>query len=59
MAGDEIDDVVLQEPLTEFTAVVSVDIFDGNLFLQRTGWNGQRGFRVAIAGTPQDDSRNE
>jgi hypothetical protein len=45
-----IEEVTLQEPLTEFTAQIAVDIFDGNLFLVRVGWNGERDFRVGIAG---------
>ena len=45
-----IEDVVLREPLTEFTATLSVDIFDGNLFLAPIGWNGRRDFVVRVAG---------
>ena len=48
----DTEDATLKEPLTELTAEMSVDIFDGNLVLLRTGWDGMRGFRLALAGAP-------
>lgn len=50
MSAAEIEEVTLREPLTEFTAQLAVDIFDGNLFLRPIGWSGTRGFVIEIAG---------
>ena len=53
MGPPAIEDVVLKEPLTEFTATLSVDIFDGNLFLESVlpGQIGVQTFRLAVAGS--------
>lgn len=45
-----VTEVVLQEPLTEFTAAMSVDIFDGNLRIDEVPYNGCRTFVVTVAG---------
>ena len=38
-----MDTVILAEPITEFTAEMTVDIFDGNLFLTPVPWDGCAG----------------
>lgn len=52
--SDEIEVVTLAEPLTEFTAQMWVDIFDGNVFLVPIPTAGTAACALAIAGVPVD-----
>ena len=58
MDAAEIEEVMLREPLSELTATLSVDIFDGNLFVERVmqGQCGAREIALRIAGP--DKSRD-
>jgi len=58
MDATAVHEVTLMEPLTELTAMLSVDIFDGNLFVERVmpGQCGTREIALRIAGPQRSET---